>query len=43
MVFLFPALFVIFIGLLVPAGRTIYQSCYIDTEYPEVQVVRQLR
>ena len=32
MVFLMPALFVIFIGLLVPAGRTIYRSFYVDKE-----------
>jgi len=35
MVFLLPALFVIFIGLLVPAGRTIYRSFYVDKEFPQ--------
>ncbi|MEO7372266.1 MAG: sugar ABC transporter permease [Ilumatobacteraceae bacterium] len=34
-VFLFPALFVIFIGLLVPAGRTIYKSLFIDKTIPQ--------
>ena len=34
-VFLMPALFVIFIGLLVPAGRTIFRSFYVDHEFPK--------
>jgi alpha-glucoside transport system permease protein len=39
-VFLLPALFVIFIGLLVPAGRTIYQSLFIDTQVPKFEWFR---
>ncbi len=35
MVFLLPALFVIFIGLLVPACRTIFRSFYVDHEIPK--------
>jgi len=35
MVFLVPALFLIFIGLLVPAGRTIFRSFYIDHDIPK--------
>ena len=34
-VFLLPALFVIFVGLLVPAIRTIYRSFYVDRETPQ--------
>ena len=34
-VFLLPALFVTFIGLLVPACRTIYKSFFIDTQIPK--------
>ncbi len=33
-VFLLPALFVILIGLLVPAGRTIFRSFYVDRDSP---------
>jgi alpha-glucoside transport system permease protein len=33
--FLFPALFVTFIGLLVPAVRTIYRSFYVDRTSPQ--------
>src|SRR6476659_1967430 len=35
MVFLVPALFLILIGLLVPAGRTIFRSLYIDHDNPK--------
>jgi alpha-glucoside transport system permease protein len=34
-VFLVPALFVIFVGLLVPAIRTIYRSFYVDRDSPQ--------
>jgi alpha-glucoside transport system permease protein len=34
-VFLLPAVFVIFVGLLVPAIRTIYRSFYVDRESPQ--------
>ena len=34
-VFLVPAVFVIFVGLLVPAVRTIYRSFYVDRESPQ--------
>ncbi len=36
-VFLVPALFVILIGLLVPAFRTIYRSFYVDRESPQFE------
>jgi alpha-glucoside transport system permease protein len=35
--FLFPALFVTFIGLLVPAIRTIYRSFYVDRTSPQFE------
>ncbi len=39
-VFLLPALFVTFIGLLVPAIRTIYKSLFIDKQVPEFKWFR---
>src|SRR5258706_7549282 len=34
-VFLLPALFVTFIGLLIPACRTIYKSFFVDKQVPQ--------
>ena len=35
LVFLYPALFVTFVGLMVPAGRTIYKSMFVDKTIPQ--------